>query len=151
MLIWQYFSGEPDEVTSVFDLRLGVLECAAEGLTFAEHTLLMVIDSARLTEPTEPGVWIEPSVCVLDSLGRAVVPSTNSRRASGEAVSISAVQLFIDPCKLYMLSRASSTGFIFSAVELFHSRFVIFGARMLDGWLGSGLGRGFRMELSVEP
>ena len=54
--IWQYFSGDPDEVTSVFDLRFGVLVCDVEGLALEEITRLIVIDSALLTEPTEPSV-----------------------------------------------------------------------------------------------
>jgi hypothetical protein len=77
--IWQYFSGEPDEVTSVFDLRFGVLVRMAAGLALAEYTLLIVTDSALWSKPTELGVGIEPSVCVLDSLGRAGVPSMSSR------------------------------------------------------------------------
>jgi hypothetical protein len=148
---WQYFSGEPDEVTSVFDLRFGVLERALDGLVPAETTLLMVIDSALLSEPAEPSVCTEPSVCVLDSREGAVESSTNPRRASGEAISISAALLFIEPCKLYMLSRVSITGFIFSRVFFFHSRLVTLGARALDDCMMIGLGRGLRMELSVEP
>lgn len=135
-------------MTSVLDLRLGVL---LRGLAFADTTLLMVIDSALFTEPTEPRVWIEPSVWVLDSLGRAVESSTNSRRASGDAISISAALLFIEPCKLYMLSRLSMTGFIFSSTLFLRSRLVILGARALEDCMMTGLGRGFNMELFVEP
>ena len=65
---WQYFSGEPDEVTSVFDLRLGVLGRAFDALLLAETTLLMVTGSAHLTAPTVPIVCTEPNGCVLDSV-----------------------------------------------------------------------------------
>lgn len=88
---------------------------------------------------------------MLDSLGSAVESSTNSRRALGEATSISAALLFIEPCRLYMLSRVSMTGFIFSIALVFLSRLVIFGARALEACMMIGLGRGFSMELSVEP
>ena len=148
VVIWQYFSGEPEEVTSVFDLRFGVLE--RDGLVFAETTRLMVIDSALLTDPTEPSVCTEPSVFVLDSVGRAVVPLMNSLRASGVAVSTSAVLLFMEPCKLYMLSLISTRGFIFSSVLCFRSRLVIFGALALEDCMMIGLAQGFRMEVPVD-
>ena len=87
---------------------------------------------------------------MLGSLGRAVESLTNSRRASGVATSISAALLFVEPCKLYMLSRVSITGFIFSRVWFLRSRLVTFGARALDDCIMIGLGRGLRMELFVE-
>jgi hypothetical protein len=130
------------------DLRFGVLE--RDGLVFAETTRLMLIDSALLTDPIEPRVCTEPSVCVLDSVGRAVVPLINSFRASGVAIPSSAALLFTEPCKLYMLSLISVRGLIFSSVVVVRSLLVIFGALAFEDCMMIGLAQGFRMDVPVD-